>query len=379
MIDKLENGAGYTLYHSIGVYPGKAAEVRDELGKFADAWCATDSGQWDYALTMRQEFIDRWCRLINAPEGSLTTTENVTASLYSLIGAIPDERLRGRRVLAAADCFPSMHFLLARMAESRGFELETVPLRQGQALVHDEDMIERWSDDVALALLTWVSSTTSNRVDLKRLAEHGRARGSLIGVDITQGVGVLPYDVMDPEVDFVISSSLKWLCGGPGGGILYVRPDFIGECRPEFCGWFSQPSAFNWDLDKFAYAGDIRRFDHGTPAIVPCAASLPGLRWHEKTGIEAIRAHNLALTSRLIGAATEQGWDLLTPVEPERRGGSVMIRLPGEIEPADLLAAMARRGIMADNRGQIVRFSPGAVTSEAAMDGILEALAEYLI
>ena len=60
-------------------------------------------------------------QLIGAPAGTLTTAENVTTALYSLIGSLPDRHLRGRKLLIAADCFPSLHFLLAGMAERRGF------------------------------------------------------------------------------------------------------------------------------------------------------------------------------------------------------------------------------------------------------------------
>ena len=212
---------GYFLYHSIGQYPGKEADLAATMAEFGAAWCASDDRQWPYLLGKRAEFIDLWRQLLEAPEGSVTTCENVTQGLHMFLTALPAGILRGRKVLVAADCFPSNHFLLSRLQDRLGFELVTVRARQGAGWVADEDMIAEWDRDVALALITWVSSTTSHRVDLDALVTHGRAKGSLIGVDITQAAGLLPFSVAAPEVDFAVSTSLKWMCGTPGaGGVL---------------------------------------------------------------------------------------------------------------------------------------------------------------
>uniref|UniRef100_UPI00195443C4 hypothetical protein n=1 Tax=Klebsiella pneumoniae TaxID=573 RepID=UPI00195443C4 len=90
-----------------------------------------------------------------------------------------------RRLLVAGDCFPSLHFLLAGLAERFDFRLDTVPLRPGESWVRDDDFIAHWQDDVGLALLTFVTSTASHRCDIERLAAHGRAMGSIVGVDVT--------------------------------------------------------------------------------------------------------------------------------------------------------------------------------------------------
>ena len=123
------DGSGYFLYHSIGMFPGKEALIAEGLREYAHLWSTPDDSQWPQALAIRQRFIGRWGKLINAPPGTLTTAENVTAALYSLIGSLPAKYLDGRRVLVAADCFPSLHFLLAGLAEQHGFTLDTVPLR----------------------------------------------------------------------------------------------------------------------------------------------------------------------------------------------------------------------------------------------------------
>ncbi|TGP20406.1 MULTISPECIES: aminotransferase class V-fold PLP-dependent enzyme [unclassified Mesorhizobium] len=369
--------SGYFLYHSIGTFPGKAEQMAAALADFSRVWSAEDDGQWPAALAARQRFIDAWTRLVEAPQGTLTTAENVTAALYSLIGALPTERLAGKRLLVAADCFPSLHFLLDGLAERFGFTLDTVPLRPGESWVRDEDFVARWQEDVGLALITFVTSTASHRCDVERLAAHGRAMGSVVGVDITQGIGVVPFSVAATPVDFVVSTSLKWLCGSSGAGILQVAPDLLSTCRPELRGWFSQPNPFSWDLDAFTYAADARRFDHGTPAILASVASLPGLEWVERTGIDTIRAQNAALVERIVGAALDNGWAVRSPLDARERGGSVMLGLPQHVEAAKVVAALRDERLYCDARGTTLRLSPGMVTTEAAVETLIARLQQH--
>ncbi|WP_127902556.1 aminotransferase class V-fold PLP-dependent enzyme [Solirhodobacter olei] len=371
----MQNGEAYFLYHSIGIYPGKDRDLAAAMADFAAHWGAADDGQWGYVMPLRQRFIDRWRALIGAPEGTLTTAENVTAAFHALVTALPESRLKGKRVLVAADCFPSLHFLLAGLAPRLGFTLDTVPLRQGASWVQDEDFLDRWGPDVGLALLTWVSSTSSHRIDLAPLVAQAREMGSLVGVDITQAAGLLPFSVAEPAVDFAISTSLKWMCGTPGAGILQVSAPLIAACQPELRGWFSQPDPFSWALDSFAYAPDARRFDHGTPGTVAALASLPALDWHAGQNHATILAHNRALSARIIEGLDALGLPLVSPRAEAERGGSVMLHLPESAAPAEVLARFRAAGSFADARGQVLRLSPGVMTTAEGVDRMLAALA----
>lgn len=372
------NHAGYFLYHSIGMYPGKEQDLADATARFAEVWAAPNDKQWGYVLLKRQEFIDCWRRIINVPKGSTTTCESVTDGLHKLMRALPEGMLRGKRVLIAADCFPSLHFLLAGLADKMGFALDTVPLRAGHTWVEQDDFLEAWGSDVGLALITWVTSTASARVDLAPLVAHGRAMGSLIGVDITQAVGLIPFDAMNPQVDFVLSTSLKWMCGTPGAGMLYVEKSLVLDLEPEGRGWFSQNNPFSWDLDTFEYAPDIRRFDSGTPGSMAALASLPALRWHAGQDQAALAAWNRRLVDRIVARADALDLPLQSPRDADRRGGSVMLRFPDKAEAAAVVGALGVEGLSVDFRGPLVRLSPGNVTREERVDAVFDITEETL-
>ena len=361
------DGSGYFLYHSIGQYPDKIADMKRATNDYVEIWGRLDDAQWPIVLPLRQRYIECWQKLINAPDGTLTTADNVTTALFSLIGGLPAQHLKGKRVLVAQDCFPSLHFMLAGIAERFEFSLETVPLRQGATWVEDEDMIAAWGDDVGLALLTWVTSTSSHRCDMDVMVAHARKMGSLVGVDITQGVGLLPFDVQAPGVDFTVSTSLKWLCGTSGAGVLHVADQLLHTCEPELRGWFSQPNPFSWDLDKFSFAPDARRFDHGTPEILSLATSLPALEWNLAQDRAALLAHNRALTARIIALADDLGLPLASPRAERMRGGSLMLRCETAEQASSIVNGLRAQAVFADARGPILRFSPGICTTEAGV------------
>lgn len=365
---------GYFLYHSIGMFPGKAERIAAALTQFSTLWGTADDAQWGQSLEIRNRFLQRWRNLIGAPTGTMTTAENVTTALYSIVGALPDRYLKGRQLLIAADCFPSLHFLLSGMAERRGFELRTVPLRPGETWVRDEDVLAAWGPEVGVALLTWVTSTASHRSEIAELAAHGRAMGSLVGVDITQGAGILPFDLAQLPADFVVSTTLKWLCGVSGAGILQVRHGLLQECRPELRGWFSQEQIFSWALDSFAYAGDARRFDHGTPSILACAACLPALHWHAQQDAAALLAHNRQLSAAVIDGCGALGLELVSPKNADQRGGSVMFRVPLSADAAKVVEDLRRQKVFIDCRGNTLRISPGNVTTLDGVEHLLSCL-----
>jgi hypothetical protein len=305
---------GYFLYHSIGIYPGKEDDLARTMAEFSAVWSAPNDKQWGYVLRKRQDFIDRWRRLINVP----------TEGLQKILRALPEGLLKGKRVLVSADCFPSLHFLLAGLAPRMGFTLDTVPLSPGRPWVETEDFLAAWGPDVGLALLTWVTSIGSSRMDYPALVAHGRAMGSLMVADITQAAGLLPFDVAAPRIDFMVSTSLKWLCGTPGAGVLYADKSIVEDLQPETRGWFSQNNPLSWDLNCLQYAPDIRRFDTGTPGSVAALASLPAIDWFTKQDLSQVAAHNRRLVDRVIQRADRLDIPLHSPREADRRGGAVM-------------------------------------------------------
>ncbi|MCG5074821.1 aminotransferase class V-fold PLP-dependent enzyme [Paraburkholderia tagetis] len=370
-----DDRSGWLMYHSVGVYPGHQQAMTEALATFTDYWCAANERRWDLALAARACLLADWAELVGARAQDVFGAQNVTEAFARFLDGLGDAILRGKTVLVAADCFPSLHFLLRGEAQRRGFAVRTVPVREGESCVLDEDFIGAWRDDVALALVTWVSSLTSKRVDLRAIRAHALRTGSLVALDVTQGIGILPFDVRETPFDFVCGSTLKWLCGAPGTGLGYVAPHLMAQgMEPSVRGWFSQDDPFNWDLERFAYAPDARRFDTGTPSVLPFIASQPGMRWVRAQPVDSLRAHNLALCHVLIDLLDEKGYTVLSPRADDERGASIMARAPEHLDPAQIVHELSKARLFVDARGRTIRFSPGICTSAAGIERLAPCL-----
>jgi selenocysteine lyase/cysteine desulfurase len=182
----------------------------------------------------------------------------------------------------------------------------------------------------------------------------------------------VPIDVQEWQADFVAGSSIKWLCGGPGAGFMWVNDRVLEQVRPLDVGWFSHENPFEFDISHFRYAPNARRYWGGTPSVLPCMVARTGIEQIRAIGVETIQAHNQRLTGLLVELAGNKGWPLLTPADPEHRGGTVCI---GFEQAPEVVATLAAAGIEVDFRPSFgVRFSPHIYVTEDQMRETAETL-----
>ena len=113
-------------------------------------------------------------------------------------------------------------------------------------------------------------------------------------------------------------------------------------------------------------------------AMVLIRASLPALDWHATQNQAELLAHNRQLTGKLIDAADDLNLTLLTPRPLEKRGGSIMLRLPDSHPAAQIVTNLRAQGITTDARSQTLRLSPGNLTTMAGTETLITALTQLL-
>jgi kynureninase len=147
-------------------------------------------------------------------------------------------------------------------------------------------------------------------------------------------------------VDFAVGGSVKWLCGGPGAAWLYVRPDLAATLEPALTGWqaHARPFAFEPEQD---YAEGAARFLTGTPNVPALYAATAGYDIVEEVGVDRIRARSVEQTSLLVELLEAAGFAVGSPRDPDRRGGTVVVRTP---DFAEVNAELTARGILCDCR-----------------------------
>jgi len=225
-------------------------------------------------------------------------------------------------------------------------------------------------ESTLLVPLTLVCYKSSYLQDVAPIIEKAHACGAYVILDVYQAAGVVPIDVRKLDVDAVVGGSIKWLCGGPGAAYLYVKQEVAARLRPRLTGWIAHANPFAF-ADDMEYAPDAGyRFLTGTPHIPAFFAAKPGFEIIRDVGVDRIRARSLELTGRIIDRAREAGITLNTPVEDDRRGGTVVLQMENSRE---VCAEIVRKKFLVDWRPNAgIRVSPHFYTTNDEVDAFMD-------
>lgn len=351
--------------HTLGAMP---AGVQDSLAEYARTWDERGIRAWEERwMALPSQVAAAIARVLGAVPGSVSLHANVTMAQDVALSCLTFTPERPKLVCTAED-FPSVLYLYEGL-ERRGAEVVRVSARDGRRM-HEEDIVAAIDERTAVVAISLVLFRTAQVLDLTAIVRRAREVGALLMVDAYQGVGVLDFDVQREGLDMVTGGSIKWLCGGPGTSYLYVRPGLASHLTPAVSGWFGheQPFAFDTDQPHRLHGGE-RRFWNGTPSIPSYMASRPGIEIVAEIGSTAIRAKSLYLTARMLARAQEWGWRVGSPLEAERRGGTVCLDLPNAAAVcADLLA----QDVLLDYRpGVGLRLAPHFYTHEDEVEEVM--------
>jgi kynureninase len=351
----------YLINHSLAAMP---AAAEDRLAEYARMWSTRGirswgEGWWDMPLTVG----DQVGRIIGARPGTTCMHQNVTVAVAVVLSCFRLEPPRNRIVYLEGE-FPSVRYLLQAQP---GAEIEVVP---------DLDaLLEAIDERTLLVPLSHVLFKTAELQDVEAVQRRADEVGAHVLLDAYQSAGAVPVEVEQSGVAFATGGSVKWLCGGPGAGWLYVRPDLIDELEPAFVGWqgHARPFAFEPELE---YADGIARFLTGTPNVPALYAATAGYDVIEEVGVEAIRRRSLGLTDLLIRLADEAEFEVTSQRDQARRGASVTIRVPGF---EGVHKELAERQILCDFRPDVgLRLGPHFFNSEDELEHAIAAIGEIL-
>ncbi len=348
----------YLISNSLGAMPRGTA---DQLQRYAAAWAergvrAWEEGWWEMPVTVGNLLAP----IIGAPRNTVTMHQNVTIAEAVVLSCLQPSGSRNR-IVCERENFPSVMYFYSRQP---GLELVTVPA---------EKLVDTIDERTLLVPTSHVLFKSSYLQDAAAIVEKAHKVGARVALDCFQSAGVVPLDVAKLGVDFAVGGCLKWLCGGPGNGWLYVRSDLMDTLEPRFTGWQAHARPFGFEAGPMAYTRGPMRFLNGTPQVPALYAATEGLRIVNEVGVPAIRAHSVGLTSRLLEKLLELGLPSLTPRDPQRRGGTVCVNPEGSEEIA---RALLEQEFLIDWRPDAgIRISPHFYNTEDECDRIVAEIA----
>ncbi|MGZ8687070.1 MAG: aminotransferase class V-fold PLP-dependent enzyme [Gaiellaceae bacterium] len=352
----------YLINHSLAAMP---ATVDDRMAEYARMWRERGIRSWGEGWwTMPMTVGDQIGRIVGAPAGSTVMHQNVAVAEAIVLSCFFPVGERNRVVYERAN-FPSVRYLYQAQPE---FEV---------VVGEDESAIVDAIDERTLLVpISHVLFKTGEIQEVEPIIRRAHEVGAHVILDCYQSAGIVPFDVTALDVDFAVGGSVKWLCGGPGNGWLYVRPDLADRLEPTYTGWQAHERPFGFE-EEMAYAHGAARFLTGTPNVPALYAATPGYDLIEEVGVDRIRANSLRQTQLLIDLADGAGFDVCSPRDPSRRGGTVTVHVP---EFPAVHRELMERQILCDFRPDAgIRLGPHYFTSDdelhhaiAQIDDIVE-------
>ena len=359
--------AVYLISHSLGAMP---RETYDRLYEYAEIWAtrgvrAWAEGWWDMPVTVGNDVA----RIIGADEGTVAMHQNVSicqSLILSCFLPLPENSKR-RKIVYSELNFPSVMYVYDAHARDHGLRIDIVESDDG-ITVPLERMLAAVDEDTLLVPISHVLYKSAFLQDAQAIIERAHEVGARVILDVYQSAGTVPFNVKQLNVDFATGGSVKWLCGGPGAGYLYVRPNLIDQLEPKTTGWMAHEHPFAFETELH-YAPNITRFLHGSPAIPALYAAKSGYRIINEIGVAAIREKSVRQTEALIVLAEEAGFRVTSPKDPAQRGGTITV---WDDNAAAITKELIRREFIVDYRpGAGVRISPHFYTKDEELELVI--------
>jgi len=357
----------YLISHSLGAMPKKTFT---RLHDYAETWAtrgvrAWAEGWWDMPVSVGNEVA----QIIGAEPDSVVMHQNVSVCQSLILSCLEPTPKRNKIVYSELN-FPSVMYVYEAHARNGRLRIETIKSDDGMT-VPLERMLAAIDEETLLVPFSHVLFKSAFLQDAQAITERAHEVGAMVVLDTYQSAGTVPFSVRDLGVDFATGGSVKWLCGGPGAGYLYVRPDLQQQLEPQTTGWMAHEAPFSFSTE-LRYAPNISRFLHGSPAIPALYAAQSGYEIINQIGVEAIRAKSIRQTALLIELAEAAGFQVTSPRDPAQRGGTITV---AHEQAGAMTKELIRREFIVDYRpGAGVRISPHFYTKDEELELVIQEL-----
>ncbi len=369
---RIPPGTIYMDGNSLGLL---SRDAEESLARAVDAWKLLGIRGWLEAEPPWFYLAERLgalaAPLVGASPEEVVATGTTTLNVHSLVGTLYRPAGRRTKIIASALEFPTDIYALRSWVSLRGLDpaehLVLLP-PSADGLVDESAVIERMTDDVALALLSSVLYRSGQLLDIETLARAARERGVTIGFDCSHSVGAVPHRFDEWGIDFALWCGYKYLNGGPGApAFLYLNRRHFDR-MPALAGWFGCVKERQFEMSAgFEHAPSAGGWQLSSPGILASSALLGALGITLEAGIDAIRAESLRKTSYFIYLVEEllagepYRFRVGTPREAARRGGHVAVE---HSEAWRMCEALKKRGVVPDFRPpNVIRLAPIALYS----------------
>ncbi len=362
--DFILTNSNYLLNHSVG-RPLKTSE-NDFSERFYEPWKKSNDEPWEKWLETINDFTLSLAKIFNAKQSEFCPQVNLSSGLTKILMSLKQVQKKKSVVLVCEIDFPGMGFALKKSLPE-DCEIRFIPVNEDitNSSIWDAYMTE----DIDLVFVSHAYSNTGQLSPISDVISMARSRDIISILDIAQSAGIVPIDLTALKPDFMLGSSVKWLCGGPGAAYLWVNTERLSSCEPKDVGWFSHENPFEFDIHNFRYHDSALKFWGGTPVVAPFVIATNSINYFTKIGIKNIRKHNQALIAK---TANEIDLEFVSPRDEAIRGGTMILDFGSNQQK--VLNHLQDNNIGVDLRSHGIRISPHIYNDEQDIDQLISVI-----
>lgn len=366
----------YLISNSLGAMP---RGVYTKLHEFADTWATLGVRSWGTPAfenatwwDLKGAVGDKIAPLMGAPAKSVLVHENASIANSILLSALDYSDTRRNKIVVSDMDFPSDVYTIQAMLPQ--MEIVTVHTHDGITL-DTQELLDAIDERTRLVSLSHVLFKSAYILPAAAIIEKAHSVGAQVLLNGYHSIGIIPVDVTALNVDFYIGGTLKWMCGGPGGVFMYIRPDLLKGLQPKITGWFAHAKPFAFQ-EQIELREDNYRLANGTPAIAALYSIQPGVEVITRVGVDNIRAKSMRQTELVIALADAAGYEVVSPRTVDQRAGTVTVRPP---EAYAVSRELIARNIVIDYReGAGIRVGPHFYNSDDELRQTMQAISDIL-
>jgi cysteine desulfurase/selenocysteine lyase len=344
------------------------ANLRGERGSYGTL------EKWADSRSRSKELL---ARVIGAKKGEIACVPNCTTGINTIFNMLPVKP--GDNIVSTDLEFP-MGTVVVENQRRRGAETRFIKGTRG--IVETEDFEKAVDDDTAIVYLDNPGWFNGLLFDLQAISEIAHDHGAYLVVDPTQSFGALEWAIDDWGVDFAATSTYKWLMGGIwaiSAGFMYINSKHVDSFQPVYVSASTMESAkiddaedyTRFDMKPREGIGRFEIFPRTEISYVALTNSLKVLLDH---GMSNVERQVKKVDSRLVDGLVEEGFELQTPVEEDRRI-YLNVKLP---DPGETVKKLADQGVVVSPRVGGVRISPHFYNTVEEAEVLLEKLMEVV-
>lgn len=212
---------------------------------------------------------------------------------------------------------------LNKISEQYGTKIRLLPF-DGQTQTLDINALEQAfaMNPPDYVFLNHVSNVTGAIIPIKTIAEKAKKYSAVVVVDGSQSIGLLPINLIETDVDFLIFAGHKNLYSSWGIGGFITNTSY--KLQPVLAGGTGSDS-LNLKMDTTYPNG----FELGSPNIIAIASLNESLKWLREVGINNIEEKKNILTQKLQTGLIKAGAIVYLPSGEAKHTSVISFNVPG--------------------------------------------------